>query len=56
MGEVQRIDRADNSTGDPRMLKQQFETGANRVYPGAQADVTAGQGFFTRIALPCSLA
>ena len=48
MGQVQRINGADNSTGNPVMAKHQFEAGAHRIDPRAQAHMPAGQRLFNQ--------
>lgn len=56
VGQVQRVDGADNSTADARVGEQQLEAGLHRVDARGQADMPARQGLFTRMALPCSAA
>ncbi|MCY1428009.1 hypothetical protein D9M71_438790 [compost metagenome] len=46
MGQVQRIDGADDSTADARVGEQQLEAGLHRVDTRGQADMPAGQGLF----------
>ena len=51
MGQVQRIDGADDGGGDARLVEDQFEAGAHRVLSGAQAGMPAGQRLLHQDAL-----
>ena len=51
MGQVQRIDGADDGGGDARLVEDQFEAGTHRVLSGAQAGMPLASAFFTRMPL-----